>query len=1041
MDAQATLARQFQAAIDRYTLRSRMQSAVEPYAKKPAKGQKEFQWITIGGHEAEGKQHVGGTPVQIDGSGKIVKGPDELKGGNVESLGNTSNGGKPTDLKSRIRDFLADGMNRKLSDIRRELGHPGGDHTNPANKILAEMRAAGEISVHEPRFGEPSFWMTDEQAAKAKENPAENPKSETSAQKESENPKTPAKPPESPKPAKTPDESPDDFSLTSPNKPLPTYDDDINQGKDPRQAADDADKAAEDSQYEFARPSAIKNAGEDLKGSARHKRNQWKSLEEAEADGTAEEMVNRKNLLLNEPPDLMVHAEKNPLGAVAMFLTLNRFPAEPGPGNRGRAARRRVNEEEAKKDRRQYVEAYQSIKAKAEELAAGDDDPVEALKKMSSHIEGLIKQFRGQSGDSYMAQVSATDRYNNTANRLVDLYKATNPLYARQKTNIARKTLDWGKEDHESIREAAKDVLEGKPLGKGPGKKKGYINPSDMYVNHAERKGGKDVSQFASNPNKATKHIVDDWGFRGVQWGNSVTDDERQHHAARVVEAFTDLADALKLPPQHLSLDGKLGIAIGARGRAGARAHYEPDSKVINLTRKSGVGSLAHEWGHGFDHLLNDFGRMMSETGPHETTIENGKRVWKNRSEDPLWSAMDNWKKSVANSGFQKRLADEVKNHIEKGLISEKKAGYWKSNTEVFARSFERWIQRTLEKKGQDNTYLVGFKKRSSPLWPTDAEVDAMAPQFEALIDAYKKKHNITESYSRSQIRSYFQGQVDRMIRVQTPLVDAFDRAFYAHLPLSVRFDRVMVEYYARNKPAKGQKAFAWNESDHPRDEKGQFSESEDSAKRESSKPKEGRVKMVQAPAGGKVSDVDGKFYKGGQWMPVHGLSQKSEKPTQKSGKQTGASPVANENKKPPTARQLSPEQIAEQKEQRERESQWRGLQSSPIGKLLDLRSEPHHVKGSALKTFAEHAADIGEEGFQKLASAARDATIEQQRKDNPDFNQEDVDHLDEDVRYQANLDRDYYTPRNLKGKLKNTPSATMHADGLGKPWHHLMTN
>jgi len=44
----------------------------ERYARKSAKGQSEFRWVTIGGHEEDGKEHAGGTPVLLDGEGRIA---------------------------------------------------------------------------------------------------------------------------------------------------------------------------------------------------------------------------------------------------------------------------------------------------------------------------------------------------------------------------------------------------------------------------------------------------------------------------------------------------------------------------------------------------------------------------------------------------------------------------------------------------------------------------------------------------------------------------------------------------------------------------------------------------------------------------------------------------------------------------------------------------------------------------------------------------------------------------------------------------------
>ncbi len=57
--------------------------------------------------------------------------------------------------------------------------------------------------------------------------------------------------------------------------------------------------------YAFARPSNVGNVGEDLANSARHKRNEWKGLADAEASGTAAQLVTRDKLLENEPHDLL----------------------------------------------------------------------------------------------------------------------------------------------------------------------------------------------------------------------------------------------------------------------------------------------------------------------------------------------------------------------------------------------------------------------------------------------------------------------------------------------------------------------------------------------------------------------------------------------------------------------------------------------------------------------------------------------------------------------------------------------------------------
>lgn len=127
--------------------------------------------------------------------------------------------------------------------------------------------------------------------------------------------------------------------------------------------------------------------------------------------------------------------------------------------------------------------------------------------------------------------------------------------------------------------------------------------PEVPHLDHIERIGvdyrhGRDVDE---------QLLLDVFGFRGVEYGNWLPQAERQIVLNHSFDAFMDLAAALKLPPKAMSLGGDLALAFGARGKGGKRAacaHYEPARNVINLTRLSGAGALAHEWGHALDYFL-----------------------------------------------------------------------------------------------------------------------------------------------------------------------------------------------------------------------------------------------------------------------------------------------------------------------------------------------------------------------------------------------------------------------------------------------------
>jgi hypothetical protein len=122
----------------------------------------------------------------------------------------------------------------------------------------------------------------------------------------------------------------------------------------------------------------------------------------------------------------------------------------------------------------------------------------------------------------------------------------------------------------------------------------------------------------------STTDLKQKFGLRDVQTGDWVKKDitSAAFHVQKSAEAFADLADLLKISDEDVSLDGELAIAFGARGngnagwQGAAAAHYEKKLRVINMTKMSGGGSLAHEWFHAVDNLL---GEMEAKISPRES--------------------------------------------------------------------------------------------------------------------------------------------------------------------------------------------------------------------------------------------------------------------------------------------------------------------------------------------------------------------------------------------------------------------------------------
>lgn len=557
-------------------------------------------------------------------------------------------------------------------------------------------------------------------------------------------------------------------------------------GADPREAAKAADQQEETKkEYEFARDSEVGNRGEDLKNSARHKVNAWKGLASAETDGTAEKLVNRDMLLKLEPHNLMEHADRAPLTSLAMHFAMKGFPPNPVYGKNTK------NTPELRSD---YVAAYQSIKAKAEEIASthDDKDSIKSIRRLQSHVMGIVNERR------------KANRFDNLANNLIGLanslevsryasktttYGKLNEFASELKTKYGDEWTNAFNDDDtpqgmeskrimlEKAAEHAKDVIEGKSINATFGKesktgaKRKDFELKNLYGQKAERMGGRDLSSITSDPNKAVDHLIDEYGLRGFQWGNSVTDSERKHHAARMVEAIADLADVTGLHPKDISLDGKLGLAVGARGHGTAAAHYEPGNQVINMTRNSGVGTFAHEWGHAFDHMLGGFGigrdggKYRSDVDvshTHEVTHKTRgyplrvnaatAEAYRTRGDDEftvkelpdpeIRGAMASWQEAA--KPFMRRVRGVVSKMIRDGKLSEGKRDYWNSSIECFARSFEVHVKKQLETKGRKNTYLSSLSDESgeASLWPTNAEAESMAEAFAGLMTAYRQKRH-----------------------------------------------------------------------------------------------------------------------------------------------------------------------------------------------------------------------------------------------------------------------------------------------------------
>jgi hypothetical protein len=701
---------------------------LDRYAKKRPKdspGQQTFRWVTIGAEEGPDGEKHGGHPVLIDNDGRMQSGK-----------------------------FAGQTFDQAFGDKAKSLGET-------ESKPQESPPAPPQESLSKP----PEATQAESKPVEPPPGPAQPPAPETKA-------------PEPPQAASTANEG-----IELPSGPDTT----------PRDRASAADQANQQ-QYAGARASAVSNIGEDIMGSARHRALLWRGLEAAEQDGSAAEAITRDQLLKHEPHSLMTSVDTNPLASLAMYYALRKFPAKPG-------TRSSASPETLAKDRKQFYQAYVDIKNFAEQIAreTPDHDAMRSISELNQFVVSRIEQLRRE------------DRYNQTANDLITLHKALRGGYHSQKsgvisqlnefakalTNLPRDESDEDEADASVTRSQyaqaatyAAKIIDGESLNSAFGKTSTAstprFNPADSYVKVAERQGGKDLQGVTKSPQAALEYAVEQLKLRGVQWGNYVTDEERMHHAAKSVEALVDLADVLGIKPEDISLGGQLGLAIGARGTGNALAHYEPELKVINLTRAGGVGSLAHEWGHALDHSLTDFskGFMSDEYRFTHQSVQNG-RVWRMEEKDATASSRLNpeelsnieirrayraFFESPEYQQYYRRVREHVQDLVRNKQVSLKKANeYWLSRKEIFARTFERYVQRKLETSGRKNTYLAGIEKNAyqqGGLWPTDQEADSLMAGMDGIFSAFRQsRYGSTDrqQYSRRSARAI----IERMLTTE----------------------------------------------------------------------------------------------------------------------------------------------------------------------------------------------------------------------------------------------------------------------------------
>ncbi|MDA3906983.1 MAG: hypothetical protein PF484_13005 [Bacteroidales bacterium] len=291
-------------------------------------------------------------------------------------------------------------------------------------------------------------------------------------------------------------------------------------------------------------------------------------------------------------------------------------------------------------------------------------------------------------------------------------------------------------------------------------------------LSYIKRTGGLLIEEADENT------VIKKLHFKSLTLGNYVKDDEAKEHIRHFIASIVDLCEVLDI---NLSINEALAIAFGAFGRGGkAMATYYPTRQLINLTKRNGDGSVAHEWGHFFDHFLNSFElstKPLRSESYLNTIFENlgyRKKYFVGGKSSPT----KDWFKDILKTTIKKAVPDTIMHQSIAELIvmlrfgyyaledkavsyndfddtkkrrtdsylfhySKLQGDYWKDIAEMFARSFECYVYDKLKEKDRVNNYLVSGGMFSFPVYPQNQERIYINKCFDNLIYAVKQHLSI----------------------------------------------------------------------------------------------------------------------------------------------------------------------------------------------------------------------------------------------------------------------------------------------------------
>lgn len=239
--------------------------------------------------------------------------------------------------------------------------------------------------------------------------------------------------------------------------------------------------------------------------------------------------------------------------------------------------------------------------------------------------------------------------------------------------------------------------------------------------------------------NVTAQQIIDAFGYRGINIGNWVPDDEAQLHLNFIYDSSYDLAELLGLPLQAVSFNGTIGIAVGAQGGGKASAHYVPAYKEVNITRNTGAGAFIHELlGHGFDNYFGEMAGWSTDKKPYLSKHLDNNAGGTVRPE--VIAALRTIMKTM---GRRQETPQEVIDRVKRGAEASEKS------FEKYVARFEAYFEGIAE-GGKAEAARLFERLRARDFGDAYVSISSSKAVFPVIADLYQlaRKYKVAPKYS-----------------------------------------------------------------------------------------------------------------------------------------------------------------------------------------------------------------------------------------------------------------------------------------------------